>query len=823
MGAGAVVIGTALTTLDADLSDTPAWVLPALGLLVAIASAAAVPLRLRSTVVGAAWTDAAILICIVSLPPAWVPLCVGAGVFVAKLVGRVSRFKSAYNAAKDALSATVGLVVALALGLADSPNPLSRPWEVAVVAFAVALSEHLIGVPVLTLASALPWRQVLYTNGDIKIALLVGKVAVAMLTLWLLHIDPRLIAMIPPAALFLRLAYASRVSARTEFDAWLRLAATTEELNDTNLEVVLTAAVVNASKLFAAEEAEVFLLNGLDGPILVRGDGDGLRWFGNPGQAPARGFDGECVIERLAGPGVDLGEVRLYYAGKVTLTDRERLTLRTFASALRTAVRNAAAFAEARRLADRNAHAARHDPLTGAPNRRRLLDHGEAVLSRPGVTALALLDLDLFREVNETLGHPAGDRLLTEVAHRLASVVGPNDLVARLGGDEFAAVLVGLASPGLAELRARDLLAALDRPIDLDGMRVRVEASAGVAVAEPGPVADPGSAAVELLRRADIAMYEAKRGGPRVAFYDASRDTADVAQLLLGGDLPRAIAEREFAVRFQPIVDLATGDMISAEALARWRHPDRGDLDPRLFLAAVERSGLLSSFAEAVLDQALAAMLRWQAAGVSATVAVNASPRSLLDPTFPKMVLDRLATYGVRGSDLVIELTETLTLNQVEMVGGVLRELLDAGIHLALDDFGTGYSSLAMLAKVPCAELKIDRSFVATMSSSPEAMAVVRSTVELGRSLDRLVVAEGIEYAAQRQVLWEMGCPAAQGHLFGKPMSIQALLAAVTKGYGGVVGRLHAPLHAANENVIELPRPRRPEHQEDSSPRINPT
>jgi EAL domain-containing protein (putative c-di-GMP-specific phosphodiesterase class I) len=319
---------------------------------------------------------------------------------------------------------------------------------------------------------------------------------------------------------------------------------------------------------------------------------------------------------------------------------------------------------------------------------------------------------------------------------------------------------------------------------------------------------------VELLRRADVAMYQAKRGGPRIVYYEEARDTADVAQLMLGGDLPRAIAEREFVVSFQPIVDLATGDMISAEALARWHHPDRGDLDPRRFLAAVERSGLLPAFAEAVLDQALDALLRWRALGIDAPVAVNASPRSLLDPTFPRMVSDRLAAHRLRGADLIIELTETLTLSQVEMVGGVLRELREAGIRLALDDFGTGYSSLAMLAKVPVYELKIDRSFVSAMDTSPEALAVVRSTIELGRSLNRLVVAEGVERDDQRLALWELGCPAAQGHLFGRPMAIDALLDAVAGGVGGPAGRLRAPIHASARNVIELPRTRRPEPTE---------
>jgi EAL domain-containing protein (putative c-di-GMP-specific phosphodiesterase class I) len=357
----------------------------------------------------------------------------------------------------------------------------------------------------------------------------------------------------------------------------------------------------------------------------------------------------------------------------------------------------------------------------------------------------------------------------------------------------------------------RELLATLDAPVDLADMRVRVEASAGLALADPteAAAADRAAAVVELLRRADVAMYQAKRNGPRVVGYEAARDTADVAALMLGGDLPRAIADREFAVSFQPIVDLATGQMVSAEALARWRHPERGDLDPRRFLAAVERSGLLPDFAEAVLDQALAAMKRWRALGIEAPVAVNASPRSLLDPTFALMVRDRLAHYDVAGSDLVIELTETLTLSQVDLIGGVLRQLRDAGVLLALDDFGTRSSSLAMLAKVPFFELKIDRSFVSGMGRSPEAMAVVRSTVDLGRSLHRYVVAEGVEYDHERIALWEMGCPAGQGHLFARPMPIDDLMGRLDPGVDGVVGRLYPPMHAAS-NVVDLPRMRAP-------------
>ncbi len=702
------------------------------------------------------------------------------------------------------------------MGWPAGVDPIANPLVLILVAITVTAVEFAIGVPVLALASRVPWYRV-HPDVDIKLAFFAGKLVVTVLALIVFYRDPRLLAVVPPVALCLHMLYASRLRARSDRGAWQRLAATTEELNNTELNAVLTAAVANAVQLFSAEEAEVFVRDGPDGPILVRGDANGVVWSGDPGQAPPHARDVQTITAALSGDDrrADLGEVRLHYAVGVRLTDRELLTLRTFASALRTAVRNASAFAEARRMAMRNALAALHDPLTGLANRRRLQEHGEAALAQPGLTALVVLDLDLFREVNETLGYLAGDRLLVEVARRLSRVAGPDDLVARLDGDEFAVVLAGVDSEDAAEQRVRELLATLDAPVDLSGLRVRVEACAGLAIAasagaltgsselaetpDPGDgtdVRDDAAAVVELLRRADVAMVAAKRGGSRVVRYEPARDTADVAALMLGGDLPRAISQREFSVSFQPIVDLGTGEMIAAEALARWQHPDRGYLDPRRFLAAVERSGLLPAFAEAVLDQALAAMVRWRALGVEAPVAVNASPRSLLDPTFPLMVRAQLARHGVAGPDLVIELTETLTLTQVELIGGVLRDLRDAGVRLALDDFGTRSSSLAMLAKVPFFELKIDRSFVAGMATSPEALAVVRSTVELGRSLGRFVVAEGVERDDQRLALWEMGCPGGQGHLFARPMPIDPLMQLIENGVDGVVGRLYPAMHA---------------------------
>jgi EAL domain-containing protein (putative c-di-GMP-specific phosphodiesterase class I) len=312
---------------------------------------------------------------------------------------------------------------------------------------------------------------------------------------------------------------------------------------------------------------------------------------------------------------------------------------------------------------------------------------------------------------------------------------------------------------------------------------------------------------VELLRRADVAMYRAKREGVRISEFSRARDTADLGSLALGGALARAVAEDQFAVNFQPIVDLATGEMIAAEALSRWHHPERGPLPPDRFLDAIERSGQLSAFAEAILDQALVAASAWREAGFEVPVAVNVSPRSLLDPTFPTVVLNRLEARGLPPAALIVELTESLTLSQLEVVDEVLGTLRQAGVVLALDDFGTGFSSLATLARVPVHELKIDRSFVKALDS-PVSAAVVRSTIDLGRTLDLLVVAEGVESEDQRKRLWELGCPAGQGHLFARPMPAPKLLAALDRGTDGKPGAFASVLHEAG-SVIRIPANRR--------------
>ncbi|GIJ41888.1 putative bifunctional diguanylate cyclase/phosphodiesterase [Micromonospora andamanensis] len=771
--------------------------------LVAVGFVVKVRIRIRSTNHDIAWTETAIVIGLAVAPASVVILATGLGIAIATILTGSSPIKRAFGIGKNMLVATAaGLVLqvfewpAASSGLADTALPL------AVAYLAAVLLDELVTLPVISMATGTSLRTLFREDWGLRISAAVARLVVIISTVLLINIDVRLLLAVPPLMLSLHLLYSARIRSRTEQQVWQRLAQTTDALNVVELDEVLTTAVTRASELFSADEVEVELR---DDDRVVRGGAEGVTYDGSADEPTT--VQGAVVAARLEGHDktVDVGMLRLRFRGPVKLSEREHYTLYTFASALCTAIRNAQAYAELARVARAHAHDATHDALTGLPNRRHLLEAGNDHLQQrhaDGVSALVLIDLNHFKEVNDTLGHTAGDQMLAAVAERLRAAAHAEDLVARLGGDEFAVLMRALPAPAVAAHRAETLLAALHEPFDIEGMRINVEASGGIAAAP----ATGGM--VELLRRADVAMYQAKRTGQRVATYASARDTADLGRLTLGGDLPRAVTDHEFTVNFQPIVDLGTGEVIAAEALARWRHPTHGMIDPLRFLETVERSGLLPAFADAILDQALIAAGTWRDAGFDVPVAVNVSPRSLLDARFPGSVLARLRAHDLPPDRLILELTETLTLSQLDVVDQVLTRLRDAGVRLALDDFGTGYSSLSLLSRIPVHQLKIDRSFVTAMESSTEAAAIIRSTLDLGRSLDLAVVAEGVEREAQRHALWELGCTAGQGHLFARPLPAGTLLAALQRGTGDRTGCLAVALHDAGA-VVRLPQGRR--------------
>ncbi|MEU8239318.1 bifunctional diguanylate cyclase/phosphodiesterase [Actinoplanes missouriensis] len=802
VGASIATIGWVLFLLRTPQPFPPLWAPALLSLAVVAANRLKVSVRIRSSLDGTTWGEVPVLVGLILLPAPWVVLCSVAGVAALKIFARQGSRKTIFAAAKEALTATAAGLVFLACGVTPSLlHPSFAPLAIVLALTAFTLVDNVVFVPVMAANTRTSLKRAALTNSKRKVLGFLGQLAATLLVAGLLAAEANmlLLLVVPLVVACMHLWQSRSARTREERESWQRLAKATDELNAVDLTQVLHAATTRAAQIFSAAEATIDVTAGGAGRT-VRATESGVLTDGPLVPAPAQ-RDEERVDLVAHDGGVRVGILRLGFGGAVRLTEVEQYKLRTFASAVCTAIRNAQAYAELARIAAENEHAATHDPLTGLANRRRLYEHAGGLYqstAQSGLFALLLIDLNHFKEVNDTLGHAAGDDVLREVAGRLSAAAVPGDLVARLGGDEFAVLMSGLPTPALATHRATTMLSALDASIEVEGMQITVDAAGGIALAA-------GSGGVEeLMRRADIAMYQAKRTGEPTAIYVHARDTADLERLMLTGDLRRAVAEHEFTVEFQPIVDLGSGEVVSAEALARWRHPAQGSLTPVQFLETVERSGQLPAFADAVLEQSLIALQSWREAGFDLPVAVNVSPRSLLDPKFPSAVLARLTRHEIPPDQLTLELTETLTISQLDVVERALAELRDAGVRLAIDDFGTGISSLSVLSRIPVHQLKIDSAFVAAVETSAEAAAVIRTTVDLARNLRLTVVAEGVESEPQRRALWELGCLAGQGHLFARPYSAARFLAALQRGSGGRPGVLAAALHDAGA-VVRMP------------------
>jgi diguanylate cyclase (GGDEF)-like protein/PAS domain S-box-containing protein len=423
-------------------------------------------------------------------------------------------------------------------------------------------------------------------------------------------------------------------------------------------------------------------------------------------------------------------------------------------------------------------HQAAHDALTGLPNRPLLQDRLEQALRtapRDNVSvALLLLDLDRFKEVNDSLGHPAGDEVLRQVAQRLQQLLRASDTVARLGGDEFALVLPGATADDAAVVAAK-AIRALQQPLTIEGQVIEIGGSIGMVV-----FPEHGRDVDTLVRRADVAMYAAKREAGGYAFYLADQDEDFSARLTLAAELRQALAHEAFELHYQPKISIGSGQVTSVEALVRWRHPTRGLLPPSAFVAVAEQTGLVRPLFELVLRQAIQQGQAWRAAGIALTVAVNLSMRNLQDDALPARVERLLAELGGAPDWLSFEITECMLMTNPDHTIPLLRQLDALGIRLSIDDFGTGYSSLAHLARLPVSEIKIDRSFVADMETNATNMLVVRSIVDLAHNLGLRVVAEGVERPETLDYLARLGCDEAQGYLIARPLPPPALAAWLT-------------------------------------------
>jgi diguanylate cyclase (GGDEF)-like protein len=415
---------------------------------------------------------------------------------------------------------------------------------------------------------------------------------------------------------------------------------------------------------------------------------------------------------------------------------------------------------------------AHNDPLTGLANRRRFTEELErtAYATPSRSCAVLMIDLDRFKEVNDSFGHSVGDELLRLVGPRLQQPLGPGDLLARMGGDEFA-VLLPDADRTRAQEVAEGIGAALRDPFVLDGMPLHVDASIGIALCP-----DHGRDRSLLLARADTAMYVAKRAreGHQVWSPDGTTDSRDRLRTL--EQLREALETDQLVPHYQPQLDLRTGRITGVEALVRWEHPDRGLLTPDAFLPLAEQAGLMRRLALGVLERSLRDLRCWRAAGHDLTVAVNLSVSNLQDVALPEQVAMLLDATGVPAGALTLEITEDVLMADAARSSQVLAGLRALGVRLSIDDYGTGYSSLSYLRALPVNELKVDRSFVGHLTSDPRAAAIVRSTLQLGRDLDMTIVVEGVDDAGVLAALREWGCDIAQGYLVGRPMPADTFL-----------------------------------------------
>jgi diguanylate cyclase (GGDEF)-like protein len=414
------------------------------------------------------------------------------------------------------------------------------------------------------------------------------------------------------------------------------------------------------------------------------------------------------------------------------------------------------------------------DDLTGLPNRERfrgrLKDRIAAAQTTGGSFAVMLIDLDRFKEINDTLGHHFGDEMLRDLGPRLAEAIGPDGLVARLGGDEFA-VLPGedTDDPEALEAIASRLTACVQQPVLVDEMTLEVGVSIGIS-RFPRDGDEPHS----LLRSADVAMYAAKEAHSNCKLYATALDRHSVRRLNVLSDFRRALDSEEIVVFYQPIMHMDGARVHGAEGLVRWQHPELGLLPPSDFIPIVEQTGLVGPLTRHVLERAVAQCAEWRRAGQELTVSVNLSVRNLLDPDLPSLIGDLLSIYSLTPEALELEITESMLMSDPDRSLVTLTRLNQLGVGLSVDDFGTGYSSLANLRQLPIDELKIDRSFVSPMLSDESDLIIVRSTINLGHDLGLKVVAEGVEDEETLERLAKLGCDLAQGYHFSKPLPAEA-------------------------------------------------
>jgi diguanylate cyclase (GGDEF)-like protein len=720
--------------------------------------------------------EAGFVVALAVCPAAWLVLVALPVLFLRYSLRHFPPVKALFNAS----SATVGVVVGGTLAhLADGTltHPSGRMYlGLAAAGAAYGLWTAIPVTGVLNAITGTPWRTlVLRELGFERVKTVLGNTVVGVSVLGLAHWSPITLLVLPPVLVGLYHSYQANLNSQEQRNDWRQLNAAAKELANLDEEAVFRRVKARARELFGASDVSLQLDQVSEEDLAALSTAAPLTI---PHQGP-RLRKNTRTVERaaVALPG-GRGEFTVMFPGPTSWTDHEDQVLAALAHTVSSAVIRNRLYEQARRRAEEKAHEATHDALTGLGNRRLLLESANQLLAS-GADAyfgLLLIDLDKFKEVNDTLGHSAGDRLLRGVAHRLRDSVRTGDVVTRLGGDEFAVLVTGIDHAAQAESVAAELAEVLARPVEVDGFKLAVEGSVGVAI-----YPDDGQTAEELLSRADVAMYKAKGSHPRWQRYQESRDDSTLDRLALVAELRPAIDERQLVLYYQPQIELRSGRITGVEALVRWNHPVRGLLTPETFVPAVEQSGFVQEFTRAILRSALEACAGWRESGFDVGVSVNLSARNLLNTDLPGEVAQLLLTYKVPAPALTLEITETAMMSDPDTAKQLLASLSEIGVRIAVDDFGTGYSSLTLLQRCVLHEVKVDRGFVQRLLLERSDAAIVAATVQLAHSLGLTVVAEGIESQELLEALAALHCDFGQGLYIGGAMPLDALTEWFTK------------------------------------------
>jgi diguanylate cyclase (GGDEF)-like protein len=806
----AVVLGVFVTQVDDQ--SIAVWQLLAVVALCLFADLPVLETRIRQNSESLTFSELCMILAIVLVPLPHAVLAATACSVVFDVARRNPSIKTAYNAANFAIAMACAGWVANGVAHGDLASTSWSSVLGLLLGTFVFFALNSGGVAVaLALAERTPLAGVYRDGLALRLSLAGVNALVAVLVVVLADWSHETLIMLPPVLGAMYASYRGYLAAAHERDVWQQLEGATRELNSLDMTTVVSAALSRSAQLFKADVVTIVLEDGSPATVYTGGASGLVDTGAGAASRMSRrvddvGGDGSALMvyaAPLEGPKGRIGVLELGFRGPVQLRRREQQVLRTLAHAVSSTVQNARLYSEMRSHAEAKAYEASHDALTGLGNRSLLQEQAgrtiAADVERGTQCALLIVDLDHFKEINDTLGHAAGDLLLSQVGQRIAAAVPQADAVCRLGGDEFAVLLGGFPQAADADALAAELLRVLAEPAVFDGLRLSVEGSVGIACA-------PQDAASfdELLKRADVALYQAKDTRGSFAHYSADRDESSLHRLALAAELRAALAEDQLVVQFQPQYELRTRTLTGAEALVRWQHPQRGLLPPSEFISAVEHSGLIRTFTFTVLEKAIAEASAWSGGGRPMSVAVNLSARNLLDRELPADVARVLQRHGFAPERLVLEITETTMMSELDVVEDVLARLRRLGVELSVDDFGTGYSSLAFLQRVRVNEVKIDRSFVAGLADSENDRALVRATVQLAHSLGARAVGEGVEDEALAGVLRDLGCDYAQGYHLGRPMPADDLRALLgMPPAGGQVRRDAESRHL--RSVVVLP------------------